>query len=598
MIFINLNDLFAKFRNAAQANGPAGSGASSDTAGAYTGGFTSGPKKPRKKLSKGAGIAVNLLAVLVIGSLYFYVTLPALNLHASEFYVFVGLLCIVYSVSALITSGMSLSGGSGGLKEYFKFIKTQCLPIGILLLALVVVGLVGSAISMPLFRATAYRDLLEVGNGDFATEVVEISYDQIPMLDSESAQRLGNRVLGDLDDMVSQFEVANTYSQINFQGRPVRVAYLNYGDLIKWFTNRGNGLPGYIIIDMVTQEAQVVRLGEGMKYAPSEPLNRNLLRHLRFQYPTYMFSTPVFEIDENGEPWWICPKLEKTIGLFGGDDIHGAVLMNAVTGESQYYEDVPTWVDRVYSADLIIQQYDYHGMYVNGFINSVLGQKDVTVTTDGYNYIAMNDDVYMYTGVTSVTSDQSNVGFLLSNQRTKETKYYRCSGATELSAMASAQGVVQHLNYAATFPLLLNVSGEPTYFMALKDNAQLVKMYAMVNVRQYTIVATGNTLAECEREYIRLLSQNNISTEVELPETETSGVISEIRTAVLDGNSYYFIRLDGDPVFYSISASAAPIVVTLDPGDAVSIEHAPAAEGEENAILGGYTIAVTQKGNP
>ena len=547
----------------------------------------------KKKAGKGKSIVLNLLAVLVVGLVYFYVSLPAINLHSPDFYVFVGLLCVVYFVSAVLTSGISLSGG--GAREYFRFIKTQCLPIGLLFAALLLIAFLGSVVSMPLFRASAYRDLLQVESGDFAADVAEISFDQIPMLDDESAKRLGNRVLGDLDDMVSQFEVSDVYSQINYQGRPVRVAYLNYGDLIKWFTNRAEGLPAYIIIDMVTQEAEVVRLHEGMKYAPSEPLGRNLYRHLRFQYPTYMFATPVFEIDENGDPWWICPKLEKTIGLFGGDDINGAVLMNAVTGESAYYEEVPTWVDRVYSAGLIIEQYDYHGTFVNGFINSMLGQKDVTVTTDGYNYIAMNDDVYMYTGVTSVTSDQSNVGFLLTNQRTKATKYYRCSGATEYSAMDSAQGVVQHLGYKATFPLLLNISGEPTYFMALKDNAQLVKMYAMVNVRQYTLVSTGTSVAECEQQYIRLLADNNITAEVELPETSTAGVVEEIRSAVIDGNSYYFLRLKGEQVFYSISAATNPTAVILNVGDSVTIEHAPAVEGYATDILDGYTLTITRK---
>jgi len=544
----------------------------------------------KKIFTKGKSIFINLLAVAVIGFIYFYVSLPALNFQSPDFYIFVGLLCVVYFISALITSGISLSGK--GIREYLSFIKTQCFPVGILFLALVLIAFIGSVASMPLFRASAYRDLLQVETGDFAAEVDEISFDQIPMLDNESAQRLGNRVLGDLDDMVSQFEVSDVYSQINYQGRPVRVAYLNYGDLIKWFTNRGDGLPAYIVIDMVSQEAEVIRLKEGIKYAPSEPLNRNLYRHLRFQYPTFMFSQPVFEIDESGNPWWICPKLEKAVGLFGGDDINGAVLMNAVTGESTYYEyeNVPTWVDRVYSADLIIQQYDYHGMFVNGFINSMLGQKDVTVTTDGYNYIAMDDDVFMYTGVTSVTSDQSNVGFLLTNQRTKATKYYRCSGATEYSAMDSAEGVVQHLGYKATFPLLLNISGEPTYFMALKDNAALVKMYAMVNVRQYTVVATGSSVAECEQQYVRLLADNNITTEAELPETSTDGKIAEIRTAVLDGNSYYFLRLDGQDVFYSISASTNPLAVILNVGDYVTIEHAPAVDGLDASILNGYSV--------
>lgn len=227
--------------------------------------------------------------------------------------------------------------------------------------------------------------------------------------------------------MVSQFEILPSYTQINYQGRPVRVTSLAYGDLIKWFTNRSNGLPAYIIIDMVTQEAEVVRLDEGMKYTTAEHFSRNLSRHLRFRYPTMMFDEPVFEIDEEGTPYWVCPRVVKTIGLFGGTDIHGAVLVNAITGESQYYEAVPTWVDRLYSANIIMEQYDYYGQFHNGFLNAYFGQRDVTLTTDGWNYIAINDDVYMYTGVTSVTSDQSNIGFILSNQRTKETKFYPCA---------------------------------------------------------------------------------------------------------------------------------------------------------------------------
>ena len=212
-----------------------------------------------------------------------------------------------------------------------------------------------------------------------------------------------------------QFEVADDYTQINYQGRPVRVTPLRYGDIIKWLNNRADGLPAYLLIDMVTQNVEVIRLDEGIHYTTAEHFSRNLYRHLRFHYPTYMFDEPAFEIDENGDPWWVCPRVSHTIGLFGGRDIIGAVLVNAVTGESAYYKtgDVPNWVDHVYTAELIMQQYDYHGAYVNGFINSLFGQRDVTVTTEGYNYIAIGDDVYMYTGVTSVVSDESNIGFIL-----------------------------------------------------------------------------------------------------------------------------------------------------------------------------------------
>ena len=554
------------------------------------------PKRPKAPKSKAGKLLVNLAVTAVVGFLYFYIVLPPLNFQSGEFYSFIGVLCVVYVLCALVTSGMQAVTSGGGPAEYLRFIKSQCLPVGILFLAVILVALVGSVISMPIFRAGAYRDLLTVEDGQFAQDISQISFDKIPTLDQASAEYLGDRQMGTLSDMVSQFEYSFDSTQINYQGRPVRVAPIAYADLIKWFTNRGQGLPAYVIVDMVTQEATVVRLDEGMKYSFSEPLNRNIARHLRFSYPTYLFGTPQFEIDEEGRPWWIAPRIVKTIGLFGGTDIQGAVLVDAITGESTYYElaDIPTWVDNVFTPELIMEQYDYHGTLVNGFINSIFGQRDVTVTTDGSNYIALNDDVYMYTGVTSANADQSNLGFLLSNQRTKETRFYSAPGATERSAQGSAQGEVQDLGYTATFPLLLNIDGQPTYFIPLKDQSNLVKMYAMVNVSQYQIVATGTTVAQCEQEYVRMLREGGVTQTEDVPQTEAKGVIADIRSTVMSGNSYYFIRLEGEDTYYSLSAAQNPIAVILNVGDRVTIQHTAPVEGEDNAILDGSSVTLDE----
>ena len=563
--------------------------------GGFSGGDASQPQRPRRerKPRKAIGNAftrtlINLGVTLLFGLGYFYFELPALNFHAEEFYVFVFLLCAVYCVCAVLTSGFQ----GEGVKGYFGFVKKQCTIPFLVLAALIVAIVIGGLTSWVVIRAGSYSKLLDVQTGDFAAEVEEISYDQIPMLDEDSAARLGSRVLGELSDMVSQFEILPSYTQINYQGRPVRVTSLAYGDLIKWFTNRSDGLPAYLIIDMVTQEAEVVRLDEGMKYTTAEHFGRNLYRHLRFHFPTYMFADPVFEINEEGDPYWVCPRMVKTIGLFGGTDIQGAVLVDAVTGESTYYEEVPSWVDHVYDAEMIMEQYDYYGMYKNGFLNSIFGQRDVTLTTDGYNYIAIGDDVYMYTGVTSVTSDQSNIGFILSNQRTKETRFYSVSGATEQSARESAQSQVQQMSYIATFPLLLNIADQPTYFMALKGADGLVKMYAMVNVQQYNIVETGGTVAECEANYRRTLADNGLISDGEAEaapsdQEEVSGAIAEIRTAVLDGNSYYFLRLEGQDTFYAVNAAENPLAVILNAGDQVTIAY---TAGEGGGILSGTSV--------
>ena len=538
---------------------------------------------------------LSLAVTAAVGFGYFYVTLPALNPHTGEFYSFLGLLCAVYVVCVFLLSGAPhdnvIRTPKEKLREWLKFIKSRCLPVGLLFVAVVIVAAVGNVVSMPLLRAAAYRDLLTVQTGDFASDVAQISFNEIPTLDRTSAEFLGDRQMGTLSDMVSQFEYSGDSTQINYQGRPVRVAPIAYADLFKWLTNRSQGLPAYVVVDMVTQEATVTRLPQGMKYSFSEPLNRNIVRHLRFHYPTMMFSTPEFEIDESGHPWWIAPRVVKTIGLFGGTDIQGAVLVDAVTGQSQYYKEVPTWVDTLYVPELIMQQYDYHGTLVHGFINSLLGQRDVTITTDGYNYIAMNDDVYAYTGVTSANADQSNLGFLLCNMRTKETHFYEAPGATEAAARASAEGVVQDLGYVSTFPLLLNIAGEPTYFIPLLDNTNLVKSYAMVNVAQYQLVATGATVSACEQTYIQMLSDKGVTTPEELPKTQASGTIAEIRSAVLSGSTYYFLRLEGETVFYALSAAQDRQAVTLNVGDRITLDHALPGE-EETDILDAYALTI------
>ena len=527
----------------------------------------------------GKNILINLIVTIVAGFIYFYVELPPINLHSAAFYSFFLFISVVYCVTAVITSGIYRQAENG--KTFWKLLKGSCIVPLIVIAAVFVVYVVGGLLSSVIIRSGAYAKLMTVETGDFTQDIEEISFDQIPMLDRDSAEKLGDRKLGELADMVSQFEVADNYTQINYRGRPVRVTPLRYGDVFKWLNNRSAGLPAYLIIDMVTQEVDVVRLSEGMHYTTAEHFSRNLYRHLRFQYPTFIFDEPTFEIDEDGTPYWVCSRVVKRIGLFGGTDIQGAVLVNAINGESQYYTDIPTWVDGVYSADIIMEQYDYYGTYQGGFINSLFGQKNVTVTTAGYNYIAANDDVYVYTGVTSAGSDESNIGFILTNQRTKQTTFYSIAGAEEFSAMNSAEGVVQHLNYTSTFPLLLNISNQPTYFMALKDYAGLVKMYAMVNVQQYQIVATGTSVEECQANYYKLLRQNKLDTGEEpvLPADEETvvGTVVALRSAVIDGTTMYYVTLDGGNTVYSISAGELEKVVLLNVGDYIGITYEPSS---------------------
>ena len=437
-----------------------------------------------------------------------------------------------------------------------------------------VVYLLGTLFSSPVINAKKYQKLMTVKEGEFTKDVDELSFDKIPLLDKDTAALLGDRKMGSMVDMVSQFEADDIYSQINYKGNPVRVTPLKYASLIKWFTNQSEGIPSYIRINMANQSTELVKLKQGMKYTTSDHFNRNIYRHLRFAHPTYIYGELSFEIDENGDPYWIAPVKKFNIGLFGGGKV---VICNAVPGKTKTYDvgNVPQWVDRVYSADLLVNLFDYYGKLKHGFFNSVLSQKDCLETTDGYNYLALNDDVWMYTGVTSVNSDQSNVGFVLMNQRTMETKYYPVAGAIEDSAMASAEGQVQNLKYQATFPLLLNIAGEPTYFVALKDDAGLVKKYAMVNVQKYQIVAIGDSVSQCQENYNELLLKNGVKEKEKdtRKEEEISGKITKIAQAVLDGNSHYYLMLEDSDAIYDVSVADIIDVIKCELGEQVTVTY-------------------------
>ena len=526
-------------------------------------------------MKKKKGKMLLILAILLVLGIYYYVTIPAINIHASGFWVS---LIVILVLLLILCMGRNLRVRSfddlHNIREEIKESKLTRLLAG-LIVVVVVVYLGGSILSSPIVNAKKYQKLLEPETSNFAEDIDQVNYNQIPLLDKDSAELLGNRKMGSMVDMVSQFEVSSLYSQINYQGRPVRVTPLVYASPVKWFTNQKNGIPAYISIDMATQNTELVKISQGIKYSESEYLNRNIYRHLRFRYPTYIFDQLSFEIDEEGTPYWICPVKDFTIGLFGGQTIGRVVLCNAVTGECQSMkvEDCPSWVDRVYPADLLIQLYDYHGTLKNGFINSVLGQKGCLQTTDGYNYLAKDDDVWVYTGVTSVSGDRSNVGFVLMNQRTKETKYYEVAGAEEYSAMESAEGQVQNLGYQATFPLLLNISNEPTYFIALKDNAGLVKKYAMVNIQKYQNVAIGDTVSACEKTYVKMLRSGGGSVASEAAEETITGTIKRMAQGVVDGNTHFYVVLEESDLVFDIPIVDYMEIVKYDVGDKISLTY-------------------------
>lgn len=550
-------------------------------------------------------LLTSLLVTLVVGAGAYYMLIPAMNFKSGDFYTFLFLLIAVFTGSFYFAIGANKRAES---TAYFK--KKSVIAIALVAVMLVVMA-GGWLVGCTFFRAKDYSNLVTVQDSDFSEDFSDIKYDQVPRLDATTSKVLADQQLGSLSEYKSQYVVSSTSTQINYQGHPVRVAYLEYADVFKWFNNTKNGLPAYMLIDLVSQKVTAVncieKFGEGIKYSPTELFNEKLIRHLRFQYPTAILDTPNFEIDDEGHPYWITPVLDRTIGLFGGTDVKGAIVTDALNGESTYLDiDVVrndksyNWIDVVYSEALLIQQYNYHGKLSQGFWNSIIFQNDVNIASQGSGNIAMDDDVWVYTGVTSSESDASNFGFIFCNQRTKELRYYKNGGAMEYSAQQSAQDAVQNYGYRATFPILLDIEEQPTYFMSLYGDSYTVKGYALVNLDDKTVVGTGlldveksdaGALNAAVENYIAALKAKNIvdasadaddykvdsnndtvinENGEDVTEANTiSGEITDIMTSVNDGNTVYYLQIDGK--YYYIAVNDCMDVLLMKKGDTVTV---------------------------
>ncbi len=516
-------------------------------------------------------IIASILQIVLMGVGY-YLFLPPLNIQAFGFWAFILASTVLFIFLFLIASSSNTTvriTNNSKLQDLPKVVSIPCTLLFIVILGIILIDIACS----PLFNAGSYSRRISIDETkDFSTDIEEVNFNMLPLLDRDSSEKLGDRVMGQMSELVSQYYVSDQYTQINHNNEITRVTPLEYADFIKWITNRKNGVKGYIKVNSVNGNTELVKLDKGMKYIPSAFFNENLQRHLRFAYPTTVFGDAKFEIDNEGNPFFIVPTYSYTaVNL--KTKVSGVIIFNPIDGKSKKYkiEDVPSWVDNAYNPDLLIEQVDDWGNYKGGFFNSIFGQKNVVNTTEGYNYLAMNDDIYLYTGITSVMSDESNLGFILSNMRTGETNFYSVPGAEEFSAMASAQGQVQQMQYVSTFPLLINLNNKPTYLVSLKDAAGLVKMYGFVDVQDYQKVVVTDASKGIEtasqnflQSYAEEISDNIL--------TKKDITIKSIKSATKSGNTYYYIT-DSESKKYVMPITLGDKLAFIGIGDKLSIGY-------------------------
>ena len=545
---------------------------------------------------KSVRIPVSVVLTLVFAAILFYFKLPPINLQSEDFWSFLFMCALFFVAVYWLVKIFASRKENKTVKDSFGTVKRSTIVLVVFAVAFPMLAIMlGSIISSTMFNATAYSELIEVPEADFAKDMPETEVvNNIALMDTETAIKMGNRTLGALSDVVSQYEISEKYKQINYQQTPQKVSTLEYADFFKWFSNKEKGIPGYVMVDPVNvTEAKYIKLTEPIKYTESGYFGDDLMRKLRFSYPTKIFGNCSFEIDDEGNPYYIVSCMTPKVAWFGANDVTEVIVFNPVNGESEIYDldKVPEWVDNVFTGEQASQKYDWYGTLKNGYWNSVVGNKDCKVTTDNYGYIVIEDDVWFFTGVTSVTSDESNIGFIISNARTGEYKFYPVIGAEEYSAMESAQGQVQEKGYVASFPSLINIAGEATYIMVLKDNSGLVKLYALVNVENYSIVATGATQKDAKEAYLQALKEFEIIDEIPnndvVVDDNTKEIdieVAKIQVFTVNGESvFYFTATDGE--IYKQSIANDESVIIVKEGDNLRIKYELSNDANEDPLV-------------
>ena len=525
---------------------------------------------------------------LLVAWLIYRSWLPAVNLRNGQLYGYLVVACICVAAIFWIRDMVKGEG------DYdFEGVSRVLILVTV---GVTVISLILLIINSKMITAKTLQKIPEIKDGEFVEDYVEISDDpaEVFTLDLDSAERLGDRAIGNIEN-ASWYEVNNEFNLITYNGKKYRLSPLEYGGMFKYLKAKHDGIPGYVLVDDDTMEATFVKTEQPIRYSPSAFFGYNLERHLRYQFLTYIFSDSIFEIDEEGVPYWVTGITTPHASLYRGRVIEKVIVTNAYTGESTVYflNEVPEWIDHVYPLNYLMNLAMWHYEYVRGYWNSVFSKTgiyrtsyvyrtlrddkdDETANFYGYNsFVSKAGDTVFVTGITPANKSESNTGFLTLNARTGEMVYYPAEGAEESSAQKACESKMQNFGYRATYPVFVNVSGQPTYLMALKDKAGIIQAYGFVNLKNYSIACVNEKINIALEEYKRAIG---LDTEVKVTEDdvlEVTGTVEEIYSQAIDGTTYYYYVVDGN--LYKASAAVNELQFLIKVGDEIEIKYQEAA---------------------
>ncbi|MFD2600478.1 hypothetical protein [Flavobacterium suzhouense] len=520
-----------------------------------------------------------VVVLLLVGFLLFYLELPVIS------YGFTGFAIIL--ILMLLVAGFSFAEITQvNKKASFRLTKLSKILFAVVAILIVYVTILPFLTSAPIFWNQSYRELIgEVKAGDKMTNhIAPIAIEKVRVVDEDLAYLLGEKILGSDPALGSKSELGEFFIQ-KVGDQLYWVAPLQHSGFFKWMNNKA-GTEGYVMVSATNErDVKLVQTLNGkdlkIKYQPEAFFGSNVERHAYFNgYMTTGLEDFNFEIDDNGKPYWVATKYDKKVG-FSGNDAKGVILIDAQTGEISDYTiaDTPKWVDRIQPISFVIDQLNDWGEYIHGYWN--WSNEDKLMITEDLTLVYGEDGrPYWYTGVSSVGKDESNIGFVLVDTRTKETHLYHQSGATEYAAQSSAEGKVQEKGYHASLPVPYTINGIPTYVMTLKDEGGLVKMYAMVAIGDYTIVGVGNTMRETLMSFKNVynMAGNRINPDAKDNRATLKTVVTRIQSDIKNGNSFYYFTVNGNPkIFIGSSQLSNELPVTVV-GDSINISFDNDAE--------------------
>lgn len=528
------------------------------------------------------GQSIRLVVGLPIVLVYAYASMPAMIFPQALTYLLLTL------VPNAVYTALTVARDAVIFRHVVSLRRVSVLPY---VVAIAVLGVFAGVLFIaPLVDASGLRDVPQVKGS--MNPPPNASLRHVRAVPVESAIFAGEKVIGQL----GAYYFVGSYNIQVENGRLVWVAPLEFQGFVQWLTRRAS--PGVIVVSAENPNADAeLRQRAPMRYIPSALLNDNLYRHVYMRYGGEQILETTLQLDDRGDPWYLCTLGRPTIG-WSGQKVTGVVIVNPATGRMRRiaaveFPSLPKWVRRIYPPDLALAYNEWFGLYAHGLLNAVLARRDVHVPArdEVFGLLADQDAFVWFVDHTSPSrTDQSMTGFTYMDTVSGKMTYYTASGGEFNSGGAenavASNPVVRQGRLQPTQPILYNVYGQNTWVVPLvAPDTGKFQTLALVQARNGRVMIGNPTSASPQEDafaqYAAMLGASASNDAQAFVPRAVAGVLDRV-AAGSDGAVYF--TLQGDARVYVVSARNDPSALLARSGDRVAF-HVSGAASESNEAL-------------